>query len=90
MQVLDICISHVSIATLACVVRIATNMSVQMSASTTSLHMDSDLLHVFLQLGLNRPDMEKVVRYVRESFEKVRSAFDFYVTGTKVSLHATL
>jgi hypothetical protein len=31
------------------------------------------------------PDMEKVARYVRETFDKVRTAFDFYVTGTKVS-----
>jgi hypothetical protein len=33
------------------------------------------------------PDMEKVARYVRETFDKVRTAFDFYVTGTKVSCY---
>ncbi|KAG5177912.1 hypothetical protein JKP88DRAFT_226024 [Tribonema minus] len=30
------------------------------------------------------PDMEKIARYVRETVEKLRSALDFYVTGTKL------
>ena len=35
--------------------------------------------------SLSKPDLEAVGRYIKETFEKVRSAFDFYVTGTKVS-----
>jgi hypothetical protein len=46
------------------------------------LRLGMDLESPALALAL--PDMEKVMRYLRETLEKVRSGVDFYVTGTKV------